>query len=135
MTAHWIASRSLTQVDGVQVLVSISEPVKVRDTLWSCSFSVSRQGQDTLVEVKGYDSVQALLLTLERLRLELSKLGPLIWLGEQGDHGFPMFIPQAFGFAFSQKLEKMVDSEAVALVTDLRAKAEAKQRAMEARDT
>jgi hypothetical protein len=110
-----IATRPL-QLEGdlsKKVLLSIYAPEQVSEGEWRCGFQVTGLGNDQPSYAHGNDGVQALILAVEGLRVALADSGArLAWAGgEPGDHGIPRFIPAVFGFAFSRRLEQMVERE------------------------
>lgn len=78
-----------------------------------CPFSLKGLHTQRVHEAWGMDSMQALQNALQAIRVELAPhADSLRWEGGQdGWLGFPKVIPDLFGPAFTQRLEKMVDRE------------------------
>ncbi len=103
-----VASRVLKRLDGTVVEVGLTLPVEVSSGEWKCEFRIG----DDVHEAFGLDGVQALLMALKGLRFYLARLAPSTWEGgEPGDVGIPRFVPQAFGLAFSQHMDAVIESE------------------------
>jgi hypothetical protein len=110
-----IAERRLTVVDDPSrsVLATIGQPVEVQPGEWACPFTISGLPEPLSDRALGIDGVSALLNTLQAIRHVLDEAGvPVSWEGgEPGDTGFPKLIHYAFGFAFSQRMEKNIEDE------------------------
>ena len=82
-----VVSRTLEAVhpDGSRTEVQISIGRPFPDPLpggdWCCTFRITGLGDDTVRAAFGVDSMQALLLALVKVRLELSGSVRLEWLG------------------------------------------------------
>ena len=109
---EWIVSRTLTDADsGAEVVVALARPEQVNDGEWSCAFRVDAS-PDGIRKAHGVDEFQALLLAIEGLQSALSRSSQrLTWIGEPGDTGIPRLTPLAFGLAFRQRVERMLDDE------------------------
>jgi hypothetical protein len=60
----------------------------------------------------GEDSFQALIMALEGIRMVLENQDlDWSWIIEEGDHGFPRFVPQGFGLGFNRKIDDLIDKE------------------------
>jgi len=110
-----IAARQL-QFEGdssKKIVLSIDAPEQVSADEWRCRFRIIGMGNDQPKYAHGSDSIQALLLAFEGLRVALADSGAKVsWTGgEPGDPGIPRFIPGIFGLAFSRRLERMVEGE------------------------
>jgi hypothetical protein len=113
---RWIGTRALNGVkDGhvLRVEASVGEPVEVTRGEWRCAFRIADAGRENVQYAHGVDSIQALILALEGIRGAIAAIGgECSWEGgEPGESGFPRFVPQFYGAAFSRKLEAMIDSE------------------------
>jgi hypothetical protein len=96
-----------------RIVVSLGKPRRVGEGDWVCPYRIRGLGANGAQEAHGFDAVQALVLaiesvriTLERSRRHFSCLG-----GEQGDTGFPRYVPTAFGPAFAKRLSRLIDRE------------------------
>ena len=60
----------------------------------------------------GEDSVQALQLAFEAVRLELEPHAAILtWYGARGETGFPQYVPYSLGGRFRKRLEVMINRE------------------------
>jgi hypothetical protein len=61
----------------------------------------------------GIDGVQALIQAIEGARVLLEKSGKkILWEGgEEGEVGLPRYVPMFYGKAFTEHLNKLIDSE------------------------
>lgn len=89
-----IADRRLELSDGRRVDVLIWAPRKVADGEYHCSFRISGLGHSESRRAIGADALQALVLTLQRIGVELytsdqHKSGSLTWWGS-ANLGFPV---------------------------------------------
>lgn len=119
----WVCSRRLvSEDDGDSVLVRIARPRRRGKGEWSCRIEIAGQSEFAF----GLDSVQALTVALQMVRLKLQHDDRrLRWAGgEDGDHGFEMHVPRIFGLAKTLEIEGLV-SEALA---DISAAAEKRHR-------
>src|SRR5262249_10218658 len=96
-----IASRALQIEDdpSKEVILSIVAPEQVSPDEWKCGYRMVGLGKGELRYAHGSDSVQALVLAFEGLRVALADSGTNVsWVGgEPGDLGIPKFIPAIFG--------------------------------------
>ncbi|WNG52112.1 hypothetical protein F0U60_54425 [Archangium minus] len=111
-----IAERTLTVAghDDSFVHVRVGKPRKDSATGdYFCPFSIKGLHPQRVHEAWGMDSMQALQNALQAIRIELAPHADrLRWEGGQdGWLGFPKVIPDLFGPAFIQRLEKLVDRE------------------------
>jgi hypothetical protein len=113
MTPSWIATRTLS--DGSNQLdVMIAAPQQVTANEWKCAVGLKpSNGTETIEHALGEDAFQALILSIELLRLRVrDKYSSLKWIGgEPGDAGFPKTVPAFFGLAFAKRLEQLLDDE------------------------
>ena len=90
----------------------IGVPRRVGTGEWACPYWITGFGDGATFRARGVDSVQALVLALEGVRIELKKAGGRIsWVGERGTAGFPRYVPDYYGQVFSERLEGMIDRE------------------------
>jgi len=112
MAEQWIASRTLTDIEGKPVLeVRIGLPRPADPIDWECPFVLAPPGEPGDIQtVPGIDAVQALSLALEAIRVALAKRPDrLCWLGQEpGITGFHR-VTHAFGFALVERIERQID--------------------------
>jgi hypothetical protein len=113
---RWIGTRALNCIkDGraFRIEASVGEPVEVTRGEWRCAYRIADAGRESVQYAHGVDSIQALILALEGIRVGIAAIGgEFSWEGgEPGDPGFPRFVPQFYGPAFARKLEAIIDSE------------------------
>ena len=76
-----IAERTLNLVgdDAVSVpcLVQVGNPVQIDDDTWVCPYKISAGDRVQLLGMHGIDSMQALILTLKTLDVEISHMAKL----------------------------------------------------------
>jgi len=93
--ARSIATRLLTdgQAPSDRILLSLDAPRK-RGARWECSYSVEGLGAPFFGTAAGEDSLQALLIAIEGLRLTIEKSRRRIfWLDEKLGLGLPFLPP------------------------------------------
>jgi hypothetical protein len=110
---QWIATRTLTDAIGDQIVVKIGVPEMVEPAHWRCPVMFVVDGKQEIKHAYGMDAWQAVILAPQLVRKELIDRGATHWWdgGEPGDPGFPMIVPPSFGIAFSRKLEAMIEKE------------------------
>ena len=111
--AEFLCTRKL-RVEGVEqeVVVCLGKPEQRSEREFVCPFQVTGIGNSELQYAHGVDSFQALILALEGIRVTLEKGGQsCTWIGEEGDHGFPRYVPSFFGLEFSNRLGQIIESE------------------------
>ncbi|XYH95093.1 DUF6968 family protein [Sorangium sp. So ce1128] len=120
-----VAERRLTIVDdpGRSVMVAIGQPLEVQPGEWACPFTIDGIPRPRSDRGLGIDGISALLNALHAIRYALEASGVLVsWEGgEPGDAGFPKLMHYAFGFAFAQRMERMIDDEIQKLVDEKKA--------------
>ncbi|WP_437294424.1 DUF6968 family protein [Sorangium sp. So ce426] len=120
-----IAERRLTVVDdpGRSVTVTIGRPVEAQPGEWACPFTIVGIPEPRSDRGLGVDGVSAVLNALHAIRHALEASGVRVsWEGgEPGDTGFPKLMHYAFGFAFSQRMEQLIDEEIQTLVDEKKA--------------
>ena len=97
-----------------KVTITIGRPMKVKSgDDWACPYHIGSLGMREIRYSYGIDAPQALLLAFQHIRAYLEKSGKRFsWLdGEEGDIGFPRFVPDSFGRGFSRRLDSMIDRE------------------------
>jgi hypothetical protein len=91
-----IATRTLSYRNGandIAIAVSIHAPVEA-DRCWECRFEIDWPSGKITQIVRGFDGVQALYLTMQRIALELygsayHQAGTLLWQKAGTGYGFP----------------------------------------------
>jgi hypothetical protein len=109
-----IATRRLAQASSKQpVTVELGRPRRRRTGEWACPYRIRGLVKDRSGLAYGVDSVQALHLALEAIRLDLEPFrAQLTWFrGEPGELFLPRYVPYYFGEAFALKLGKLIDEE------------------------
>jgi hypothetical protein len=106
-----LATRQLARTDsGAAVTVQLGRPRRRRTGEFECPYRVRGLGRVKVGRALGEDSVQALQLVFEAVRLELEPhAATLTWYGEPGETGFPQYVPYTFGGRFRKRLEAMVN--------------------------
>ncbi|MDC3960030.1 DUF6968 family protein [Polyangium jinanense] len=135
---RWIAERRLERRDAVGgiVVVRIGSPeLPPGDEVWRCPFVILGLGDDSIQFSKSIDSMAALQNALTGIRCKLVQSGiPLRWEGgEEGDPGFLVYVPSAFGLAFQQRMEKMIQAEIEELVRPISERHERREARRKAR--
>lgn len=116
-----IATRTYQYEAGDRKLTAtLYKPLRLRSAPndWCAEFAISGLRKEIKGRAFGIDSLQALLLAAQALRLRLEGLGvQFSWLGgEAGDSGIPRVIPNSYGLAFSERAEQLVLEEATRFV-------------------
>jgi hypothetical protein len=101
----------------------VYEPVMKGIDEWVCEFRILGLPQEIVDQAYGVDSMQALALSFQWVRVRLEGAGQtLTWLdGEPGDVGIPPTIPSGYGLAVEQHLMRVMDEEVTRLVEAARA--------------
>lgn len=113
MNSSLIAVRDLRAVgrDSV-VTVALRAPSPDPEGDWECMYTVNGLDEPHVDSAKGIDSIQALIMALEGIRIVLERSGESFsWEGGEGEAGFPRFVPMAFGAEFSAELSRTIDHE------------------------
>lgn len=118
-TRRVIATRVLSTADGREVIASLFEPIP-KGEVWECAFSIVGPDIDIEGAVGGVDSMQAITLGVEGIRVHLGRVAEsLSWMyGEDGYLGFPRFYPAGFGVEVEARLVKLVNDEIGRLVAE-----------------
>jgi hypothetical protein len=104
--------RTLTAEDGRLATVRIGAPAFVAGQEWQCPIELEFDGVMNEKTSHGEDAIQALILAIELVRVEIKKTGILFtWIGEKGDAGFPRSVPSYFGLAFQNLIEEQIERE------------------------
>lgn len=76
-----IAERTLNLVgsnaDSIPCVVRVGDPVQIDDDTWVCPYQIAAGDRVQLLGMHGIDSMQALVLTLKTLDVEISHMAKL----------------------------------------------------------
>ena len=113
-----VATRLFRAADGRTVIATIYEPVMARPDEWKCDFRISGLSEDVKSYAQGVDSMQALAMAIQGLRVHLEAVdATLTWFdGEPGDSGIPCQMPNGYGRAVERHLQDVVNEEVAKLV-------------------
>lgn len=113
MSPRIIATRIFRGSGGNEVTATIYEPVTTPPDEWTCEIRISGAGDEIVDRARGVDSLQALIVALQGIRLHLDGIGEgLTWFGnEAGAFGIPHPIPDYYGVEVERGLEKLVNDE------------------------
>jgi hypothetical protein len=108
-----IATRHLARTDtGAAVTVELGLPRGRRTGEFECPYRVRGLGRAKIGRALGEDSVQALQLAFEAVRLELEPHAAILaWYGARGETGFPQYVPYTLGARLRKRLEILVNRE------------------------
>jgi hypothetical protein len=108
-----IASRQLARRNRKPpLLIEIGIPRRRRAGEWECQYRIRGLRPLRPRRALGEDSVQALELVFQAIRLELEQYGrDLSWTGEPGDVGFHRFFPDVLGSTVSRRIGRLIDRE------------------------
>ena len=115
-----IARRTLTTSDGRSTCeVVISKPTQQSADEWRCDFEIRVATATKADYACGADSVQALMLSFDGIRRELSALEPaLLWEGMPIALAFPRTIPISMGDEFYREIENHLDAKIESFIDD-----------------
>jgi hypothetical protein len=113
---EFLCERELTtgaSDDSKTVKVSIGKPEKANENEFACPFRITGLGNSDVQYGRGIDCFQALIMALEGIRASLERAGnSLTWAGgQQGEHGFPRFVPSFYGVDFSRHIDELIETE------------------------
>lgn len=105
-------------VEHLSVRATVYKPIEESEGVWSATIRIVGIEPTLVDSIRGGDSLQALLLATQLLRVRLEELGRVLrWRGgEAGNTGIPRDIGWSYGLAFSKRMERLVDREAVKLL-------------------
>ena len=112
-----IARRELNEVGGTfrQVVVSFEEPWEDSRGNWECRALIEGLGNPQIVPSGGADSLQALLIAVEGVRVALDKTGSrFTWLEtdpNKASSGIPRYIPTHQGPIFEARVNVAIERE------------------------
>lgn len=115
-----IARRALATSDGRAICeVVIGKPTQQSADEWRCDFEIRSATSMKTGYACGSDSMQALMLSFDGIRQELSAYEPeLSWDGMSIDLAFPRTIPISMGDDFYREIEKHIDAKIESLIDD-----------------
>lgn len=97
---------------GKSITLMLGKPKKEINGDWKCSFLITGLGTPKVQFGYGVDSMQALLMAIEGMRVTLERSGERIaWAGVDDSSGLPRPLPTYFGSAFAKKVGRMIDNE------------------------
>jgi hypothetical protein len=110
---EWIASRTLRDASGNEVLISLGLPYSVGPDEWVCRFEILGHTPAEVMEAHGYDAFQALLLAIAALqRAVRADPRQLTWLAEVPcDSGIPRWPSLALEPHARLQIEALVEKE------------------------
>ena len=114
---RWIAERTFERLDavgGAAVVVRMGRPEWPPGAEeWRCAYAITGLGDDKIHFAHGIETMDTLQNTFRGIRARLERSGiPLRWEMLEGNQlGFPRYVDQGFGFAFEQRMERMILSE------------------------
>jgi hypothetical protein len=120
-----VATRSFRTASGSAIVAEIHEPIVVGPDQWKCEFTISGFPEKIEAHAYGVDSMQALEMSFEGVRVYLERTGEVLTChdGEPGALGISRRIPDSYGVAIERHLAKLVDDEVTRLVeADVKAK-------------
>lgn len=121
-----VATRSFRTASGAEIVAVIHEPVMLQPDHWKCEFTISGFPERIEAHAYGVDSMQALEMSFEGIRVHLERTGEVLTCfegGEPGHLGIARRIPDSYGLVIERHLAKLVDDEVTRLIeADAKAK-------------
>ncbi len=114
-----IARRTLTEegVTGRKIVVSIGLPRPYRLSKngdWECQFLIEGIGEPKVETACGADSLQALILAIEGLRVRLEQTGRnFVWLDPNTGVDIPLYVPSVYGKRLVERVSRAIEREIV----------------------
>ena len=114
-----IARRTLTEegVTGRKIVVSIGLPRPDRLSKhgdWECPFLIEGVGESKVETTYGVDSLQALILAIEGVRVRLEQTGRnLFWLDPNLGTDIPLYVPTVWGKRLVERVSLAIERETV----------------------
>lgn len=129
-----VAMRYLARTDtGAPVTVQLGRPRQRRTGEFECPYRVRGLGRVRVGRALGEDSMQALQLAFEAVRIELEPHAALLsWYGASGETGFPQYVPYSLGVRFRTRLERMIRREIEREAVRLEQRSKARRKASRA---
>jgi len=116
-----VASRELTDAKNPKrrIVVALGAPRQVDSMEWECKLHID--GLEPIMhQISGVDSMQALLLGVEALRLSLKRSPYRLARPDDGipcpAGDIPLQVPSALGEEFAERIERLIDREAPRLL-------------------
>jgi hypothetical protein len=108
-----IAKRTLKRVDlPGSVLIQVGIPRRRRTGEWACPYQIVGLEEERVRRALGEDSIQALHLALEGIRMDLKPFeSQLTWTGQPGDLFLPEYVPYSYGTKFAKQLSALIQEE------------------------
>lgn len=122
MNSNPIANRRYSSDSGKTVVAAIFSPRQRTSEQWTCRFRIDGLVQAVDEDAYGVDSMQALQMALEGVRVRLRDCGEVMTFleGEPGDLGIARPIPLGYGLELYERLERLVDDEVTRAVREPR---------------
>jgi hypothetical protein len=96
-----------------RVTVSIGAPRRHPKGDWECPYRIEGLGESKVSASGGVDSLQALILAIEGIRVTLERTGDrFVWLDEAFGAGIPSYIPTHYGPRFESRISQVLEREA-----------------------
>jgi hypothetical protein len=114
-----IARRTLTEdgVTGREIVISIGLPRPYRLSEsgdWECPFLIEGIGEPNVETARGVDSLQALILAIEGLRVRLEQTGRnFVWLDPNMGVDIPLYVPSVYGKRLVERVSRAIEREIV----------------------
>jgi hypothetical protein len=114
-----IARRTLTEegVTGREIVISIGLPRPYRPSKsgdWECPFLIEGIGEPKVETACGVDSLQALILAIEGLRVRLEQTGRnFVWLDPNMGVDIPLYVPSVYGKRLVERVSRAIEREIV----------------------
>jgi hypothetical protein len=108
-----VATRKLKRLDRRgSVLIRVGLPRRRRTGEWACPYQLTGLADERIRRVLGEDSIQALHLALEAIRMDLKPFEKqLTWTGAPGDLFLPEYVPYYYGTKFAEHLSTVIEEE------------------------
>ena len=114
-----IARRTLTEdgVTGREIVISIGLPRPYRPSKngdWECPFLIEGIGEPKVETACGVDSLQALILAIEGVRVRLEQSGRnFFWLDPNIGVDIPPYVPTVWGKRLVERVSLAIEREIV----------------------
>jgi hypothetical protein len=109
------ASRIVKRLStGEEVSITFGMPKEVAHDRWECLLEIKGLEKAHRHCVRGGDSLQALLMSMQEARFKLEEDGDrFVWLDIEPDYGsgIPRFVPMGMGPRFEQRIEIALERE------------------------
>ncbi len=122
-----VAERELERSEGgrrrARAGFRIGKPRPAREGDYECRYELYGFGRLRRMRIFGIDEVQALLLAIEAVRVELERLGTkAIWLEEPAYRGLPVTVPMYLPPKYAKRVEAALGRANSAFAKDARAR-------------